>query len=918
MALISRLNDLSLNRPWRTILFAWALIIAMGMGVGRLRLNMDGAALVPALHPAIMEDVGIRAAFDLKDPIVILLAAPKSESIFTIETLRRVRDWTAELQSLPGIGLADVFSLATESSDRVVPGTLRFQKWLDPLPESPEAIQTLRDSLRAVGIFHGTLIAHDESATAIMISVPTSADRGVFTAQVMESLQACEPLPEGVSLIGAPVAESLLGTHLLQDLGLPAWVIGKLGGLALDGASPAQNQDVLRRSWNSPRDLGLVPLAMLVIGAVIFISFRSPLACLLPMIKVGGCLIFVFGAMGFAGSPVYLPTAVMPVVLTVSAITEEVHLLSRFAATLRHHLPLRGQKELAAWLPAVQVPMVKTAITTAVGFLSFVAAPIEPIRDFGIWTSTGVLFSMVYSIVVTPSFFALIPTRLLFPRTTRRMSRTDGMSPASTRFFSGWGRFVVRRRRAVIALTVIAIIAAPLGIRRIVVQDSWIDGFAPDSAFSRAAHFFNERFLGMHALHVAVHSQTSDIRIRVPVADLDMQVLRVPAQALGQAADILNWQMTIACNHPSSHADSAPGVAGSWSAWIRKIEHNGGDVLLHLSRIPPMPVWESCGRDKKELDVSITQQPFLNPEYLGLLDQFETFLSTKTKYAVGGVVGPASYLKTTNFIIWGKKEGSRVIPDDPERIQWLWQQYVTSRGVERMRQSVDREFRNAVITVYLKNANFKDTARLMAEIREFERAHFQPLGMTFGFAGDVARSQGMISTVVNTPIRSVLISLVGILVVASLVGRSWRVGLLCALPSSIAVLMVFAFMGWNGVPLGVATSMFAAMTLGIGDDFAIHLMEHFRSGVARGLSRDESAVEAVAESGQTLTVDALALALGFGVLVASQVPANARLGMLLVLSLAVCWAGSLIVLPAMMATFSMAKSDARATASRIS
>ena len=48
-------------------------------------------------------------------------------------------------------------------------------------------------------------------------------------------------------------------------------------------------------------------------------------------------------------------------------------------------------------------------------------------------------------------------------------------------------------------------------------------------------------------------------------------------------------------------------------------------------------------------------------------------------------------------------------------------------------------------------------------------------------------------------------------------------------------------MGWAGIPLGVATSMFAAMTLGIGVNCAIHLLEGFHQARPR-VHHDEAAL----------------------------------------------------------------------------
>ena len=171
------------------------------------------------------------------------------------------------------------------------------------------------------------------------------------------------------------------------------------------------------------------------------------------------------------------------------------------------------------------------------------------------------------------------------------------------------------------------------------------------------------------------------------------------------------------------------------------------------------------------------------------------------------------------------------------------------------------------------------------------------------FAGDVAVSQSLIEQVVNTQVRSLWSSLLGIWIVVTVLGRSLRGGFYCVIPSALAVVVSFAVMAWTGIPLGVATSMFAAMTLGMGVDFAIHLVEQFSVGRREGADVNRAIVLAVCRVGPSMLVNALGIALGFGVLLLSQVPANARLGLMVVLGVAGCLAATLVVLPALLAVW---------------
>jgi uncharacterized protein len=147
--------------------------------------------------------------------------------------------------------------------------------------------------------------------------------------------------------------------------------------------------------------------------------------------------------------------------------------------------------------------------------------------------------------------------------------------------------------------------------------------------------------------------------------------------------------------------------------------------------------------------------------------------------------------------------------------------------------------------------------------------------------------------VVTTQVGSLAFSLLGIFALTAWLLRSPRQGFYCGLPVTLAVLLNFAVMGWLGIPLGVATSMFASMVLGVGVDSTLHLLERFnRMGTLSG---------ALSSAGPPILIDTLSTSLGFAVLLFSRVPANYRLGGLLSLSLLAGLAATLLIVPALLA-----------------
>jgi predicted RND superfamily exporter protein len=273
--------------------------------------------------------------------------------------------------------------------------------------------------------------------------------------------------------------------------------------------------------------------------------------------------------------------------------------------------------------------------------------------------------------------------------------------------------------------------------------------------------------------------------------------------------------------------------------------------------------------------------PLLAGRAVAALGRFEGAL--RALPGVGGVFGLAGNLSTTSYLWGGREEEFRAIEDDPAWIYLYTRRIANVRGEARRRELVDDDFHRTVVTLLLKGANYRDTARLMAAVRSLERRELTPVHARVDFAGDVAVSQAMIPAIVRTQVGSLLAAVAANLLLVALLFGSLRAGLACLAPSAVAVVWTFGVMGWLGVPLGVATSMFCAVTLGIGVDYGIHFFERFRAAERAGAVHPGRAASAAA--GPSILIDTLAIAMGFGFLAFSQVPTNRRLGLLVALAL---------------------------------
>ncbi|MES1244954.1 MAG: MMPL family transporter [Acidobacteriota bacterium] len=748
-----RWSSWAIDRPRLAILLVVLLTLAAAPGLLRLELRTDGHALVPPNDPAVLFDEEVRREFHLRDPVVVLIESPVS--VYNPGTMRRLKGLTEALARLDGVGPDNVVSLATERRDRVYPGTLVFRPLLDPLPHNPLLLRLLREDVEAISLLTGTLVSADGRAVAVLVGAPPGPtwDRTSFYKDVLAASAPFARDGDRVSVVGAPVAEALLGTHVQEDLSL------------------------------------LLPLSVALISGIIALGCRRAWGVALGLSEVGGCLVWTFGIMGWAGVPVSLTTSLLPVILATVGVADDIHLLWRYQRVLARISPEEPHPAAVRRTMSDMVrPIALTSVTTLIGFLSFNSSQIEPVRAFGTFAGVGMVYCIFYSLTALPAALALLPPeRLSNPRLAEGGGDGARLLP------------LVRRPRATLAALLLVSVAVGAGAWRLRVQDGWIDGFAPGSGFRRDTDRANRLLNGTHILlaHLTV----------------DWPEERVP----------------------------------------------------HLSR---------------------RSGPLLDGRVVAAIGGFESFLAGRPR--VGGVLGPYNQLATVNYLWHARKPGWRTVPsggDSPRTIDRLLIFFDRVRGEVRRREVIHDDLRRTVVTVFLKDANYRDTRELMEAAREYSRRNLEPLGIRLGFAGDVAVSQAMIPAIVRTQVVSLLLALAGSFLAVCVLYRSLRTGLLAILPPSLAALWMFGVMGWLGTPLGVATSMFFAITLGIGVDYAIHFLER-ADGAPAG---EDPALWALREAGPAITADAFAIALGFGLFLLSQVPANARLGGLVCVALLASW-----------------------------
>lgn len=145
--------------------------------------------------------------------------------------------------------------------------------------------------------------------------------------------------------------------------------------------------------------------------------------------------------------------------------------------------------------------------------------------------------------------------------------------------------------------------------------------------------------------------------------------------------------------------------------------------------------------------------------------------------------------------------------------------------------------------------------------------------------------------------------ILGMVIVGVLFGiglRSLKLGLLSLVPTILPAAITFGIWGLTVGQVGLASSVVAAMTLGILSDDTVHFLGHYRRALLQTGDRVRAIESAFHEAGQALTITTLTLIAGFGVLALSHFRINSDLGVLTAVILLIGLVADFVLLPALL------------------
>lgn len=236
----------------------------------------------------------------------------------------------------------------------------------------------------------------------------------------------------------------------------------------------------------------------LVIIFLIF-TFRSVWGILVPLSVVTLSMLWIVGFMGTVGQPINLVLTVLPSIIFVVAMSDVIHLVSKYFDELR-----TGASKIDAIIKAykeVGFATLLTSITTAMGFLTLLTINMEPIWKFGIYVAIGVMLAFILAYTFLPAMLILTkPPKVAFKKNDTNYWH---------KFLHGTFVKLVRNRRKV-AIGFIGLFAiGTIGLLQVENNYFLLEDLKEDSPLRQDYDYFNEKLVGLRPFEISVKTESA-------------------------------------------------------------------------------------------------------------------------------------------------------------------------------------------------------------------------------------------------------------------------------------------------------------------------------------------------------------------------------------------------------------------------
>ncbi|HUS25286.1 MAG TPA: MMPL family transporter [Candidatus Binatia bacterium] len=452
---------------WRVVALSLAVVAAMVFGARHMQFSTDFRVYFGPDNPQLQAFNEMQNVYTKTDTTFFAVSAKDGGTVFRPRLLEAIRELTRESWKLPyAIRVDSVtnYQHTEANGDDLKVGALLP----DGAPLDTDAIAHVRRIALADRVLLNRLLSPDGTVTGVNM-----------TAQLPQ--QSPQELPATVHA-ARELRDRILAKYPEVEIHLTG------GNLMSNAFNEAAMQDMQR----------LVPLMYLVIFGVMWLMLRSGWATTATLLVVAFASASAMGLAGYIGIQLTPPVAVAPMVVTVLAVADCVHIALTMFTLMRG-----GMAQHAAIVESMRlnfVPVFLTSATTSICFLGTNFTDSPPLTALGNICSMGGMLCWALAIFLLPALLALVPVTV--PKERKAAWITRSMDRLA--------EFVLRHRRAVFFVSLAVVAALTALAPRNEANDKFAHFFGRGIAFRDDTDFIVDRLTGIYSMEFSLKSGESN------------------------------------------------------------------------------------------------------------------------------------------------------------------------------------------------------------------------------------------------------------------------------------------------------------------------------------------------------------------------------------------------------------------------
>ncbi len=234
---------------------------------------------------------------------------------------------------------------------------------------------------------------------------------------------------------------------------------------------------------------GLGVLAFII--ATLWFVFRNLIWVVVPISSCFFSVIIMMGLLGLIGWKVTVISSNFIALMLILTMAMNIHMSTRFIQ-LRKNYPNKNNHEIISLTTKKMFwPILYTALTTIIAFLSLIFSEIKPVIDFGLMMT----FGLITSFIIT---FTLLPSLLSFLKDNKTFFKEE----VDSKITSFLGKVSINFKNQVFIITGIIIILSVTGISKLEVENSFINYFSKKTEIYKGMKLIDEKLGGTTPLEV--------------------------------------------------------------------------------------------------------------------------------------------------------------------------------------------------------------------------------------------------------------------------------------------------------------------------------------------------------------------------------------------------------------------------------